>query len=80
MYNNPIFQYGGINNAGGAAPYNISLVNTGTTEERVNLFNAQENLTAQIEARTAVQPGATYPIGFSMEQIHIFDPRSGQVL
>ena len=40
----------------------------------------QENLTAQIEARTAVQPGATYPIGFSMEQIHIFDPRSGQVL
>ncbi len=47
MYNNPIFQYGGINNAGGAAPYNISLVNTGTTEERVNLFNAQENLTAE---------------------------------
>ena len=40
----------------------------------------QENLTAQIEARSAVQPGATYPIGFSMEQIHIFDPRSGQVL
>ena len=40
----------------------------------------QENLTAQIEARTAVQPGATYPIGFSMEQIHIFAPRSGQVL
>ena len=47
MYSNPIFQYGGINNAGGAAPYNISLVNTGTTEERVNLFNAQENLTAE---------------------------------
>ena len=40
----------------------------------------QENLTAQIEARSAVQPGATYPIGFSMEQTHIFDPRSGQVL
>ena len=40
----------------------------------------QENLTAQIEARSAVQPGATYPIGFSMEQIHIFDPKSGQVL
>ena len=40
----------------------------------------QENLTAQIEARSAVQPGATYPIGFSMEQIHIFDPKSGRVL
>ena len=40
----------------------------------------QENLTAQIEARSAVQPGATYPIGFSMEQAHIFDPESGRVL
>ena len=47
MNNNPIFQYGGLNNAGGAAPYNVSLVNTSSTSERVNLFNAQENLTAQ---------------------------------
>ena len=40
----------------------------------------QENLTAQIEARSNVQQGATYPIGFSMEQVHIFDPKSGRVL
>ncbi len=47
MFNNPIFEYGGINNAGGADPYIVSLANTSSTASEVKLFNAQQNLTIE---------------------------------
>ena len=47
MFDNPIFQYGGINNAGGSDPYIVSLANTSSTESEVKLFNAQQNLTRE---------------------------------
>lgn len=47
MFNNPIFEYGGINNAGGADPYIVSLANTSSTASEVKLFNAQQNLTLE---------------------------------
>ena len=46
MFDNPYFQYAGINNPKGEMPYIVSLANLNTTEAEVNLFNAQENLTA----------------------------------
>ena len=46
MFDNPYFTYAGMNNPMGAMPYIVSLSNTNTTESEVNLFNAQENLTA----------------------------------
>ncbi len=46
MFDNPYFTYAGMNNPMGAMPYIVSLSNLNTTESEVNLFNAQENLTA----------------------------------
>jgi hypothetical protein len=46
MFDNPYFQYAGINNPKGEMPYIVNLANLNTTEAEVNLFNAQENLTA----------------------------------
>jgi hypothetical protein len=46
MFENPYFTYAGMNNPRGAMPYIVSLSNLNTTETEVNLFNAQENLTA----------------------------------
>jgi len=47
VFKNPIFEYGGINNAGGADPYIVSLANTSSTASEVKLFNAQQNLTLE---------------------------------
>ena len=46
MFDNPYFQYAGINNPKGEMPYIVNLANLNTTEAEVNLFNAQENQTA----------------------------------
>ena len=47
MFDNPYFQYAGINNPKGEMPYIVNLANLNTTEAEVNLFNAQENQTAE---------------------------------
>jgi len=44
MFDNPIFSYAGLNNAGGKQPTIISLANTTSQSQEVKLFNAQENL------------------------------------
>lgn len=47
MFDNPYFEYAGVNNMQGAMPYIVNLQNTNNTNVEVNLFNAQENLTAE---------------------------------
>jgi hypothetical protein len=46
MFDNPYFRYAGINNPMGEMPYIINVANLNTTSTEVNLFNAQENQTA----------------------------------
>jgi hypothetical protein len=47
MFDNPYFRYAGVNNMQGAMPYIVNLSNTNSTDVEVNLFNAQENQTAE---------------------------------
>jgi hypothetical protein len=46
MFDNPYFQYAGINNPQGAMPYIVSVQNLNITESEIKLFNAQNNQTS----------------------------------
>lgn len=70
MFDNPIFNYAGVNNPSGKIPTIISLTNTTSTDKEVNLFNAQENL---------VKENQSLPDGVTTNSAAIFEMSSSEI-